>query len=358
VLKVMTTALSTQRPFSVPFETSDASTLYFRPEDLEGVLPTRVIQHMVEHSQASELFPLYRHLPPSNQLPVLLAVRMSLSFPFLLSAVRLGSPDFSRVDARDIMQPLWFSDGGICSNIPVHFFDSPIPAHPTFAINLIEPHPDADAHPDKRGRMAFANDKDIGGSEGYRSYFHDKHGLAGIAAFTMAVVDSARNWVDTSQMRLQGYRERVGNVVVRSDEGGLNLSMPEAAITALSARGTDVAADLHRVFTQPIWPAGGGARPATGMQRHVWIRFRNQLGALATFFGKVQSSLASNKASAGDLQLMVEEHPGTNTSDDRDPTQQQALKTLIGALDTVVGSPCIVDVKDKSNADFTLRPRY
>ena len=30
----------------------------------------------------------------------------------------------------------WFSDGGISSNFPVHFFDSPVPTRPTFAIDL------------------------------------------------------------------------------------------------------------------------------------------------------------------------------------------------------------------------------
>ncbi len=30
----------------------------------------------------------------------------------------------------------WFSDGGICSNFPIHFFDAPLPRWPTFGINL------------------------------------------------------------------------------------------------------------------------------------------------------------------------------------------------------------------------------
>ena len=30
----------------------------------------------------------------------------------------------------------WFSDGGICSNLPIHFFDQPLPLRPTFAIDL------------------------------------------------------------------------------------------------------------------------------------------------------------------------------------------------------------------------------
>ena len=33
---------------------------------------------------------------------------------------------------------VWFSDGGICSNFPLHLFDSPLPRWPTFGLNLRE----------------------------------------------------------------------------------------------------------------------------------------------------------------------------------------------------------------------------
>ena len=39
----------------------------------------------------------------------------------------------------------WFSDGGLAANLPVHFFDSPLPTRPTFAIDLapFAPRPEA-----------------------------------------------------------------------------------------------------------------------------------------------------------------------------------------------------------------------
>jgi hypothetical protein len=37
---------------------------------------------------------------------------------------------------RQDIQENWFSDGGICSNFPIHFFDAWLPTHPTFGINL------------------------------------------------------------------------------------------------------------------------------------------------------------------------------------------------------------------------------
>ena len=73
------------------------------------------------------------HLPDVEQLPVVFAVRMSLSFPLLLSAVPLWAVDYGGTDQAE---PVWFSGGGITSNLPVHFFDALLPTRPTFAINL------------------------------------------------------------------------------------------------------------------------------------------------------------------------------------------------------------------------------
>ncbi len=53
-------------------------------------------------------------------MPVVVAVRMSLNFPLLLSAVPLHAIDFSRVKEEDRrLERCWFSDGGISSNFPV-----------------------------------------------------------------------------------------------------------------------------------------------------------------------------------------------------------------------------------------------
>jgi hypothetical protein len=65
---------------------------------------------------------------------------MSLSFPILLSAVPLYAYDQeAECEFREQHPPArcWFSDGGICSNFPMHFFDSPLPRWPTFGITLV-----------------------------------------------------------------------------------------------------------------------------------------------------------------------------------------------------------------------------
>jgi predicted acylesterase/phospholipase RssA len=87
-------------------------------------------------------------LPPGDALPVLVAMRMSLSFPLLFSAVPLWSISIhafkQQTDAADTVYNLteadlqrhWFIDGGVASNFPIHFFDAWVPRWPTFAVNL------------------------------------------------------------------------------------------------------------------------------------------------------------------------------------------------------------------------------
>jgi predicted acylesterase/phospholipase RssA len=87
-------------------------------------------------------------LPPGDALPVLVAMRMSLSFPLLFSAVPLwtisisafkqqnGAADTVHNLTQANLQRHWFIDGGVASNFPIHFFDAWIPRWPTFAVNL------------------------------------------------------------------------------------------------------------------------------------------------------------------------------------------------------------------------------
>src|SRR5262245_23743539 len=64
---------------------------------------------------------------------------MSLSFPVLLSAVPLYAANFECApeNGKYSLERCWFSDGGLTSNFPIHFFDAPLPGRPTFGINLV-----------------------------------------------------------------------------------------------------------------------------------------------------------------------------------------------------------------------------
>ena len=70
---------------------------------------------------------------PREHLPIAVAARLALSFPLLISAVPLWAIDYEpkEKDERKLAE-CWLSDGGLCSNFPIHLFDSFLPKWPTF----------------------------------------------------------------------------------------------------------------------------------------------------------------------------------------------------------------------------------
>ena len=130
-LRMMTTNLTQGRPMSVPFEDPGSKgygRFYFHPDELRRVFPDRIVDAMVATApavdEATKFGPLLP-LPLARDLPVAFGVRLSLSYPLLLSAVPLYTIDWTRELPSEARTPerCWFTDGGITSNFPVHFFD-------------------------------------------------------------------------------------------------------------------------------------------------------------------------------------------------------------------------------------------
>ena len=158
-LQVMTTNLTNGRPMRLPVgrdrhenRAEDGGGLLFDPEEWAAFFPDTVLQHLVAYSRTpdgergrllAELAPgnRLRYLPSGYALPVVVAARLSLSFPVLISVLPLWEIR-DRKDAPAQLRRVLFSDGGITSNFPVHFFDAPLPRRPTFAINLAGFEPD------------------------------------------------------------------------------------------------------------------------------------------------------------------------------------------------------------------------
>ena len=155
-LQMMTTNLSMRRPYQLPF---DARIFFWCEECLSAYLGADVLAHMrgtgedLEDRKSSDgvswkmVCPRHpemqlRRLPLAPDFPVVLAVRMSLSFPILFSAVPLHTIDWSRSEGNRGPKIVWFADGGATSNFPMHFFDSMWPTRPTFGITLGPENPD------------------------------------------------------------------------------------------------------------------------------------------------------------------------------------------------------------------------
>jgi predicted acylesterase/phospholipase RssA len=221
-LQVMTTDLTLGRPFRLPFT---ERTFMFDEDEMGRLFPAPVVAAMkVRQAQYSHptTGQLLWQFPEPDELPLVVMARMSLSFPGLIAAVPLYAVD--RGGDGSVVRHL-FSDGGISSNFPMHFFDSLLPSRPTFGIDLTPPHPH---HPEKTWRPDF----DAGTNPRVRV-------IDGVGGFAGALRDAVQNWQDNRQVAQRGYADRVVSIRLDGDEGGMNLRMPPDVVLRLVARGAE-----------------------------------------------------------------------------------------------------------------------
>jgi len=292
-LELMTTDVTRGRPFRFPLEPiedDDSEQLWLCVDELRDAESPLFPESVLRALQQTESKKVQdRHgaertlhkLPEPWDLPVIFAVRISMSLPALFQAVRMyqirtPSPvqdDLGRAiedqgkplilfDPLESAQELWFSDGGITSNFPVHFFDNPLPRWPTVSLNLgihpyDAPHQDIWLPPDWDNLNIPV--KTLGGS-----------GLG----FGGAIFNTAMSWRDSLQSALPGYRNRIAQVRTNPGEGGTNLFMPRQIIASLALRGALAGARLRTRFTdESQW------------DRFRWLRLRTALSNLEALRG-------------------------------------------------------------------------
>jgi hypothetical protein len=238
-------------------------------------------------------------LPHPSDLPVLVAARMSLSFPFLFRAVPLYAVDFSLARLEKPAPPLqaepggalqpnekrepercWFLDGGLCSNFPIYMFDTALPRWPTFGIDL-QP-----IRKDRPGSIVWMPSRN---AEGFGEQFNRipaQNGLGTICKYAAGMIDAARNWTENRQMTVPGYRDRI--VHIRLDEGkegGLNLDMDSEVVTEVGRRGTEAAELLLSHFFDP------SEEVTLTWDNHRWIRFRSVFARFEELVEQIQHGL-------------------------------------------------------------------
>lgn len=319
-LRLMTTNLSRRQPMAMPWSTQS---YFFDAREFRTLFPESVVAAMersavepatTEKSWFSAVRALQRApLVPfsaAKDLPILVAVRMSLSFPGLIAAVPLHTVDHSRAEnkqqvaalragrsdhpeastqdgASDVagltLQRNWFSDGGICANLPLHFFDSALPRRPTFAINLASFPPgwDEDVSEFDKSYLPGSN---AGGLSRRQSKWAPE-GIGALKEFALSIVETARTWVDEGQQFIPGYRDRIVTIFHSPQEGGMNLNMTEKSVLSLSERGRGAAQRLVTTFAgeEP------GRVPTQGWDNHRWIRFRTQMAAISDTFASLRT---------------------------------------------------------------------
>lgn len=348
-LQVITTGISHREPRTLPFENKN---FWFKEDEFGRLFPASVVDWMIRNGAGKPLVvngETYHQLPKGDDFPVLVATRMSLSFPLLISAVPLHEPagwarradaplaegaeededaETQEVDADEhtvlesteglasggrrrtsevtAMRICWFSDGGISSNFPIHLFDAGLPLWPTFAINLLYPPPDpavrrktAQEVPPKELEAAVF----LPGSNN-QGWKHAHHPIASswapkeVAGFLFGIIGTMQNWRDLLQSRAPGHRDRIVHVSLQGTEGGMNLVMPAPVLERIAKKGS-IAGQRFAAFS---------------FENHYWVRWRNLSAAVQRYTAEFSDNTTperwlSSYAAACSSPLSDEEPP-------------------------------------------------
>jgi len=287
-LALMSTGLSELRAHRLPHASAD---LVFRASELAHLFPSDIIDWMKQagqgtrHSQqtrsllqtlnAGDGDDDYYFMPAADDLPVVVAARMSLSFPVLLQAVPLYRIRTLPVAGSKIgLLRVWFSDGGLTSNFPIHFFDAILPTRPTFGVILRDDlHEDPTATPTGPVlRVTLPANNNEGLNAAYVAV-DDDQALPSLARFATAVFRTIRTWRDEALTRTPGYRDRVVLIRHKKSEGGLHLNMSRKTIALMSRSGSLAARAIIDRFLDPV-------ALDNGWLNHRWVRMRSTAAIL------------------------------------------------------------------------------
>lgn len=313
-LKMVTSNLSHNQPYDLPFKNH---LFLFNEDEFYQLFPAHIVDFMKECLHPDKNFELpagFYFLPEADELPVAIAMRMSLSFPLLISAVPLWTISQAaynpqqtetpvKLQLKDLQKNL-FSDGGISSNFPIHFFDAWLPGRPTFGINLtslpdeaialdntnhkIHVNPAYLSMPVKPSKLRFTRtNTDIDPIT--KAVYIPKADqylqpewveIRSLFNFIGAIFSTAQNYRDNTQSMLPSYRERVVQVRLRDDEGGLNLAMPQNTIAAVKKKGEKAGEKILEYFN---------------FEHHQWVRFQVLMALLEDQLEKMETVLRNKK---------------------------------------------------------------
>jgi len=270
------------------------------------------------------------HLPHPWDIPVVVAARLSLSFPGLISAVPLFSVDYARKPGSRTLIPVWFSDGGISSNFPMHFFDSPFPGRPTFGIDL------GPVDPDYADELVYKPPKQ--GEDGQPVATP----LPGMLTFGHAILNTMQDWVDNTQITMPGYRDRIVTVRQQRGEGGMNLKMPAPTITSLADRGAEAA----RKFSD------------FDLRLHQWIRYRVAMSGNDEMLTALNTKYVNGFRDFIGTYGPITDHfkIGGPTATAADASATEAIMLLAGGW-TADGHPSSAGVVPQPKPDIRFVPR-
>ena len=352
-LQMISTNLTHGRPSALPLN-DNSDSLYFREEDLRPYFPDSVLKHLC---RCCPVLATYQHLGlrrlPQGELPVLVAARLSLSFPVLFKAVPLWVVPGARAPYR-----CWFSDGGICANFPIHLFDAVLPRWPTFGITLVDRR-----HPDTNVRDVWIN----GAKSVPPELRHpaskaqaEPASIGRLLGFLGNILSAARLWNDKTTARLPGVRERIVNIYLDPNgrKGGLNLTRPPSDLLDMAVLGKTAGQALVTKYIKTAPGTADGTQPSAQWDIHRWVRFNTFVQAIQTKMDGFDQAAryAPHSKPLGTLTNTLQQSLSTAPGACEfalTATQAQALKDAeqaLAKLEDSLGKSCVVQ-------PFDLRPQ-
>jgi predicted acylesterase/phospholipase RssA len=329
--RAVTTSITFNRPFEFPLQTR---ILAFDPDEWRRLFPQSVVDQIVASAEAIPSQQLTRDgkLPlPNLDLPVIVAARMSLSFPLLFSAVPLWAVNYHK--DGEPLECVWFSDGGITSNFPVHRFDSIYPRWPTLALNFQAT--DDNGLPQRKalkdsGELVYMNsERRDGVLDLWSEFTRDDDALGSILHFFLAIFDSAQNWHDNAFLRLPGFRDRIAEIWLKPDEGGLNLEMAADQIQTLITRGVEAGQRLTDRYAEL------DASEEMSWTGHQWTRFRSGMAGLTEAIEAFGESLGEGSLDGSELASLLASKDAPPCYKFQSDTQRESALELTKALESL-----------------------
>lgn len=355
-LQMFSTNVTLGRPVQWPLR--DLNTrLFFLPEEWKALFPERLLNAAVAASRPYE--PANDSDPsldsgdanqrglksrlleiPAGGLPIAIAARMSLCFPLLFSCVPVYAIDYEAGQpAQRLLRKCWMSDGGLCTNFPIHLFDAAHPRWPTFGLMLsrrisMPEHEDQSVWlPDFHGDGRADNwNRGVPDAEGEAS-------VKGLPGLLIGMLMAALDWGDNLTSRLPQVRNRVLRMALRGDEGQLNIVMPGSQILRMAHEyGTQGGQLLVRRF------ADGSGGPSVAWREHLYVRTVTQLRTLRAHLRGYRRSVGTAGWSVPLTQLLAEatlpNGPPLRSKPERpdargaslEPSQRDALQAAVDAV--------------------------
>ena len=229
-LQMTATNLTSGRSVRLPSETRN---YLFCPHEMAPLFPPYVIEQLLSGGNSSPrsakvwCCPDHKDplvpLPPPPDIPVIFAVRLSMSFPILLAAV----PLFAISDGchGDIgPSRCWLSDGGIRNNFPIDLLDGPGSERPIFGL-LLKNRGDCGSW--RFGVCASAE----------RLLPRTMSNRGSLFSFVLRVISVFLNSRVDGTLMSRSHAVNVAEIPVEKGEGSLNIGMGAHGLMRLAARG-------------------------------------------------------------------------------------------------------------------------